>query len=86
MSSFNPNDIIGFSYFDAHTAHGVKLLDPIMYAKQNISYILDGTNTVKGVLKLHYNDINMILEIYMKVIMVGEFLHHIFVTMILIRL
>lgn len=48
MSSFNPNDIIGFSYFDAHTAHGVKLLDPIMYAKQNISYILDGTNTVKG--------------------------------------
>lgn len=49
MSSFNPNDIIGFcSSYDGGTSHGLKLLEPNMTKSDNISDILDGTNTANG--------------------------------------
>ena len=44
MSSFDPNEILGFSSHDAMTSHSLKSLKPSMYAKR-ISDILDGKDT-----------------------------------------
>lgn len=44
MSSFDPNEILGFSSHDAMTSHSLKSLKPSMDAKR-ISDILDGKDT-----------------------------------------
>lgn len=63
MSSFDPNEILGFCSHDADTSHSLKSLKPSMNAK-SISDILDGKDTYIGEIALQrykYN-INEISE------------------------